>query len=68
MPRASSRISQRVGAQVLYVGAALQLVIGDGERPWWDAIVVVQYPSVQAFLEMVGDPGTRSCTPIGRRR
>ncbi len=29
------------------------MVIGDGERPWWDAILIVQYPTPQAFIEMV---------------
>jgi hypothetical protein len=24
-------------------------VIGDGEKPWWDAIIVVEYPSPAAF-------------------
>ena len=31
-------------------------MIGDGERPWWDAILVVEYPSPAAFLKMVADP------------
>jgi uncharacterized protein (DUF1330 family) len=44
---------QRVGATVLYAGEAPAMVIGDGERPWWDAIVVVQYPTPQAFIDMV---------------
>ncbi|MBV8927688.1 MAG: DUF1330 domain-containing protein [Mycobacteriaceae bacterium] len=44
---------QRVGARMLYAGAAPSTVIGDGERPWWDAIIVVEYPSPAAFLDMV---------------
>ena len=24
-----------------------------GERTWWDAILVVQYPTPQAFIDMV---------------
>jgi uncharacterized protein (DUF1330 family) len=44
---------QRVGAGVRYAGAAPAYVIGDGERPWWDAILVVEYPSPQAFIDMV---------------
>jgi uncharacterized protein (DUF1330 family) len=31
------------------------VVIGDGEKPWWDAIIVVEYPSPAAFLDMVAD-------------
>jgi uncharacterized protein (DUF1330 family) len=45
-----------VGGQVLYSGGARAFVIGDGERPWWDAILVVEYPSPEAFLKMVSDP------------
>ena len=44
---------QRVGATLRYAGAAPTVVIGDGERPWWDAILVVQYPTPQAFVDMV---------------
>jgi uncharacterized protein (DUF1330 family) len=44
---------QRVGGTVRYVGASPSVVIGDGEKPWWDAIIVVEYPSSAAFLDMV---------------
>lgn len=47
----------RVGASIRYAGTAPVNVIGDGERPWWDAILVVEYPSPQAFVDMVLDPG-----------
>jgi uncharacterized protein (DUF1330 family) len=46
---------QRVGGTVRYVGAAPSVVIGDGEKPWWDALIVVEYPSPAAFLDMVAD-------------
>jgi hypothetical protein len=29
------------------------VVIGDGEKPGWDAILVVEYPSPAAFIDMV---------------
>lgn len=48
---------QRVGASVRYGGTAPVNVIGDGEKPWWEAILVVEYPSPAAFVEMVRDPG-----------
>jgi uncharacterized protein (DUF1330 family) len=48
---------ERVGATALSVGAVRQLVIGEGERPWWDAIIVVQYPSIAAFFAMVAHEG-----------
>lgn len=44
---------QRVGATLRYAGGAPSVVIGDGERPWWDAILVVEYPNPQAFIDMV---------------
>lgn len=44
---------ERVGATVLYAGGAPSVVIGDGERPWWEAILIVQYPTPQAFIDMV---------------
>lgn len=47
---------QRVGAEVVYAGPQLQMVIGADARAWWDMILVVRYPSPQAFLQMVADP------------
>ncbi|HKI39198.1 MAG: DUF1330 domain-containing protein [Mycobacterium sp.] len=47
---------ERVGATVRYLGAAPTFVIGDGERPWWDSILIVEYPTPQAFIDMVTDP------------
>ncbi len=44
---------QRVGGIVRYAGSAPTQVIGDGESPWWDAILVVEYPSPAAFIDMV---------------
>jgi uncharacterized protein (DUF1330 family) len=44
---------QRVGGSVLYAGAAPEQIIGEDEKPWWDAIIVVQYPSPAAFMDMV---------------
>ncbi|MGB8389575.1 DUF1330 domain-containing protein [Mycobacterium sp.] len=44
---------ERVGATVRYAGAAPGFVIGDGEKPWWDAILIVEYPTPRAFIDMV---------------
>jgi uncharacterized protein (DUF1330 family) len=44
---------QRVGATIRYGGTAPAVIIGDGERPWWDAILIVEYPSPAAFVDMV---------------
>lgn len=42
-----------VGARLVAMSSMRQTVIGEGERPWWDAILTVEYPSIAAFLEMV---------------
>lgn len=46
---------QRVGGTVRYTGTSPAQVIGDGERPWWDAILIVEYPSPAAFIDMVSN-------------
>ena len=51
-----ARWTVKVGGKVRYAGANPHNVIGDGARPWWDAILVVEYPSPQAFVDMVRDP------------
>ena len=47
---------QRVGATVRHAGTAPGVVIGDGEQPWWEAILIVEYPTPQSFLDMVTTP------------
>ena len=47
---------QRVGATLRYAGAAPTVVIGEGELPWWDVILIVEYPTPQAFIDMVSTP------------
>jgi uncharacterized protein (DUF1330 family) len=46
---------RRVGGTVRYAGGAPTQVIGDDEKPWWDAILVVEYPSPAAFIDMVAN-------------
>jgi uncharacterized protein (DUF1330 family) len=48
-------IMARHGARVLYAGDGDDaLVAGDGQA--WDAVLLVQYPSREAFGRMVADP------------
>jgi len=47
---------ERVGATIRYGGTAPAVIIGNGERPWWDAILIVEYPTPAAFIEMVTNP------------
>jgi uncharacterized protein (DUF1330 family) len=44
---------ERVGATVRYGGTAPAVIIGDGQQPWWDAILIVEYPTPAAFIDMV---------------
>jgi len=44
---------ERVGGTVRYAGESPGVVVGEGEKPWWDAIIVVEYPTPGAFLDMV---------------
>jgi uncharacterized protein (DUF1330 family) len=44
---------ERAGATVRYAGTSPAVIIGDGERPWWDAILIVEYPTPAAFIDMV---------------
>ena len=44
-----------VGGRLLHAAAAGQTVIGPEGREW-DMVLLVQYPSRKAFLEMAGDP------------
>lgn len=44
---------ERAGAALRYAGTAPTSVVGDGEKPWWDVILLVEYPTPQAFIDMV---------------
>jgi uncharacterized protein (DUF1330 family) len=46
---------EKVGGRVLWQGQADSVVIG-GEADDWDAVILVEYPSRQAFLEMTSSP------------
>ena len=48
---------QRVGATIRYGGTAPAVIIGDGQKPWWDAILIVEYPTPGAFIDMVTTEG-----------
>lgn len=50
---AAAPFLERSGARVRYLGQVAATVIG-GEP--WDLVILVEYPSSQAFLEMSGNP------------
>lgn len=45
-----------IGGEVLAATSSVESVIGPAE-PEWDLVLLVRYPSRQAFLAMVGNPG-----------
>ncbi|MEU0795261.1 DUF1330 domain-containing protein [Amycolatopsis sp. NPDC005961] len=48
-------VNARYGVRVEYLGdAGRALVAEDGQA--WDMVVLVRYPSRQAFADMIGDP------------
>ncbi|HYV59883.1 MAG TPA: DUF1330 domain-containing protein [Acidimicrobiia bacterium] len=46
---------ESVGGRILWQGRADSVVIGD-EGDEWDAVILVEYPSRQAFIEMTSSP------------
>ena len=51
--QAAAPFIERTGASIRYLGNVAATVIG-GEP--WDQVILVEYPSVAAFLQMTGDP------------
>jgi len=52
-----------LGAEVLYVGdCSTALVAPEGHD--WDAVLMVRYPSREAFSRMVADPGYQEITAL----
>ncbi|MFI7427660.1 DUF1330 domain-containing protein [Micromonospora sp. NPDC049836] len=53
----------RYGGEVLYAGDGLPaLVAEDGQA--WDAVLLVRYPTRQAFCAMVADPDYQQVTAL----
>lgn len=44
---------EKAGGRIVFAGAASAALIGGGG---WDLVALVEYPSRQAFLEMIGSP------------
>jgi uncharacterized protein (DUF1330 family) len=55
--------AEPLGAEILYLGdGSSALVAEDGQA--WDAVLLVRYPSRQAFSDMVADPGYQQGTHL----
>jgi uncharacterized protein (DUF1330 family) len=46
----------QVGGRLLWLGDVDQVFIGSEENDAWDRVLLVEYPSRKAFLEMVSNP------------
>ena len=44
---------EKAGGRIVFAGAAAPALIGEDG---WDVVALVEYPSRQAFLEMIGSP------------
>jgi len=44
---------ERAGGRVVFLGNPAAALLGDGS---WDLVLLVEYPTRQAFLEMIGSP------------
>ena len=59
----TTRFLARYGGEVLYAGdGSTALVADDGQS--WDAVLLVRYPSREAFTRMVADPEYQQVTHL----
>jgi uncharacterized protein (DUF1330 family) len=56
--RRSSPVFERVGGRIVWRGRFELMLIGPPEERW-DSCFIAAYPSVSAFIEMIGDPDYR---------
>ncbi len=57
----TSKYLQKVGGEVIFLGKSSEFLIGP-ETEKWDTVLIVKYPSVNNFLEMISDEGYLSGT------
>jgi uncharacterized protein (DUF1330 family) len=53
----------RYGAEVVYAGDCATVLVAP-EHHSWDAVLLVRYPSREAFLDMVADPDCQRITGL----
>ena len=58
---AAERVAS-VGGRIIWAGSADLTVIGP-EHEKWDTVVLVEYPSRQAFAQMIGQPEYQAAAP-----
>jgi uncharacterized protein (DUF1330 family) len=59
--RAFAELHPRFGGQPIWMGLALNTIIGDED---WDIVILVRYPTRARFLEMINDPDYQKIAPI----
>lgn len=59
---AATPFLEKSGASIRFFGHGVATVIGGEE---WDEVILVEYPSKQAFLDMTGDPDYPSALRSG---
>lgn len=55
--------AERYGAEILYLGDCHTTLVAPDDHDW-DAVLLVRYPSRQAFSRMVGDPDYQQITHL----
>lgn len=61
--RVGEEILPRYGAELVYYGTgSTALVAEDGQA--WDAVMLVRYPSREAFAQMLADPDFQAIAPL----
>jgi len=53
--KASTPFFQKSKAEILYLGKPQRTLIGPEDEALWDKILLIRYPSIAAFIEMVTD-------------
>ena len=54
---------ENIGARVLFVGDLSTVLVAPEDHDW-DAVLIVRYPSRQAFSSMVADPNYQEITGL----
>ncbi|MFD0775204.1 DUF1330 domain-containing protein [Streptomonospora algeriensis] len=64
--RQAGRFLKKYGAEVLYAGDGTSPLVAE-EGQDWDAVLLVRYPSREAFSRMVADPEYQAITGLRTR-
>jgi len=54
--RESLPVFERLGGRIVWHGKFEFMLIGPSEGENWDQVFIAEYPSVEAFVEMIRDP------------